>query len=84
MNKYPRQMRMQQTAVGVSRVVLQDTEFGGYMRTVSPLGVFFVCAREPFRCHVPVNVPCTALQDSMFSPAFLALAHAIRWNNTCT
>lgn len=23
----------------VSRVVLQDTEFGGYMRTVSPLGV---------------------------------------------
>lgn len=87
MNKYQRQMRMQQTAVDVlrrdpsllsdtrlldrldtiagqtfgqpygrcitlwetllrdgdvdevSRVVLQDTEFGGYMRTVSPLGV---------------------------------------------
>lgn len=87
MNKYPRQMRMQQTAVGalrrdpslisdtrirdrldtiagqtfgqpysrcidlwktllrngdvdeVSRVVLQDSEFGGYLRTVSPLGV---------------------------------------------
>lgn len=87
MSKYQRQMRMQQTVVGVlrrdpsllsdtrllerldtiadqtfgqpygrcinqwktllrngdvdevSRVVLQDTEFGGYMRTVSPLGV---------------------------------------------
>lgn len=87
MNRYQRQMQMQQVAVGVlrrdpsllsdtrllgrlgtiagqtfgqpygrcidqwktllrngdvdelSRVVLQDTEFGGYMRTVSPLGV---------------------------------------------
>lgn len=99
MNKYQRQMRMQQTAVGVlrrdpsllsdtrlrdrlniiggqtfgqpygrcidlweillrngdvdevSRVVLQDTEFGGYMRTVSPLGALLTSEQRRAVVH---------------------------------